>query len=347
VVGSSLLFAASPDGTLLLATGYGNNPNTKRGSAYAKLALADGRHWDLSAARPVTGASRADLYAGPMRWTCIEPLKRWKMEIAPNDSGIEWELYYTPRMPMWELLPLNFTNTDGELLADMYHIKQAGEISGWVKIGDERIEIDGFHGGRDRTFGLRVSNKIDFWLARPRLRRLCDRGMGRGGFGRNRSLRRWRNYADGRLSKRVVKLEHEIEFDEDRKRPLTTVLVFTNEDGETYRVTGESPHPEVGVYHGLPAPNYKRVDLGEGTALVHYAWNSSDRDELRSVEKGTISLDQLMRFDLDGNVGWGIFELLVGGAGYPRYPTWPAMDMAAFDQRSNPVERFKRTDDSA
>ncbi len=327
-------FAGSADGSVLLATGYGNNPNTNRGSGYAKIALADGRHWDLSSSRTVSAENRADLHAGPMRWTCVEPLQRWKLEIAPNDSGIEWELYYTPRMPMWDLLPLHFSSKDGELLADMYHIKQAGEVSGWVKIGDERIAVEGFHGGRDRTFGLRVSDKIDFWL-------WLDVGFD------DFAIEAWVmeasdesvyyvdggiTFADGSLSKRVVKLEHEIEFDGDRKRPLRTVLVFTDEDGGAYRVTGESPHPEVSVYHGLPAPDYKLVQLGDGSRLVHYAWNSADLDEARQVEKGTISLDQLMRFELDGNVGWGIFELLVGGQGYPRYPTWPAMDMSAFQQ---------------
>ena len=52
-------FAASPDGKILLASGYGNNPNTKSGLGYAKVTLAGGRHWDLMAGRPVTGADRA------------------------------------------------------------------------------------------------------------------------------------------------------------------------------------------------------------------------------------------------------------------------------------------------
>ena len=54
-------FAASPDGTLLLASGYGNNPNTGTGLGYVKVSLADGRHWDLLSGRPVTGDDRGDL----------------------------------------------------------------------------------------------------------------------------------------------------------------------------------------------------------------------------------------------------------------------------------------------
>jgi hypothetical protein len=66
-------FAASSDGTLLLASGYGNNPNTKSGLGYVKVTMADGRHYDLLAGRPVEGGERADVSAGPMRWTCVEP----------------------------------------------------------------------------------------------------------------------------------------------------------------------------------------------------------------------------------------------------------------------------------
>ena len=34
---------------------------------------------------------------GPMRWTCVEPLERWTIELGPNDSGVEYELHYESR----------------------------------------------------------------------------------------------------------------------------------------------------------------------------------------------------------------------------------------------------------
>jgi hypothetical protein len=47
-----------------------------------------------------------------------------------------------------------------------------------------------------------------------------------------------------------------------------------------------------------------------------------------------------MRFERDGDTGWGIFELLLGGQGYRRYPNWTAMDMSAFTQDKTPVDRL-------
>ncbi len=213
-------FAAAPDGSMLLASGYGNNPNTASGLGYVKVSLADGRHWDLLAGRPVAGGDRDDLRAGPMRWTCVEPLKQWRLDVEPNDSGIEWELHYEPTAPMWELLPMKVRDADGRLLADMYHMKEPGRWTGWVQIDGQRISVDGFHGGRDRTFGVRVSDKIDFWL-------WLDAGF------EDRAIEAWIieshdgtvryvdggiTHNDGTLSKRFVGISHDVEFDGDRKR---------------------------------------------------------------------------------------------------------------------------------
>jgi hypothetical protein len=335
-------FAASPDGTVLLASGYGNNPNSHSGLGYVKVTLADGRHWDLMAGRQVGGADRDDLSAGPMRWTCVEPLKKWKLEVDANDSRIAWEMYYEPTAPMWELLPLNVRGKDGRLLADMYHMKEPGKWSGWVEIEGERISVDGFHGGRDRTFGVRVADEIDFWL-------WLDAGF------EDRAIEAWIfetadgevtyvdggiTHTDGTLSKRFVKIEHDVRFDGDRKRPARAELVFTDEDGEAYRVTAESPHQHVNAYYGLPLSKCRYQDLGDKAYFVHFSWDSNDLDDLAETEDKAMAIDQLMRFDLDGKTGWGIFEILMGGSAYPRYPNWKPMDMSSFRQNKSPAQRL-------
>jgi hypothetical protein len=109
--------------------------------------------------------------------------------------------------------------SDGQLLADMYHMKEPGRWTGWVQIDGERISVDGFHGGRDRTLGVRVSDKIDFWL-------WLDAGFA------DRAIEAWIiessdgtvNYvdggivnADGTVSKRFVTIEHDVEFGPHRR----------------------------------------------------------------------------------------------------------------------------------
>lgn len=340
-------FAASPDGTMLLASGYGNNPNTGTALGYVKVSLADGRHWDLLSGRPVTGADRADLRAGPMSWACVEPLKKWRLDVEPNKSGVEWELYYEPTAPIWELLPMKVRDPAGQMLADMYHMKEPGRWSGWVTIDGERISVDGFHGGRDRTFGVRVSDKIDFWL-------WLDAGFD------DRAIEAWViessdgtvkyvdggiTHADGTLSKRFVAIEHDVQFDGNSKRPARATLVFTDEDGKAYRVFADAAHQEVNAYYGLPMAHCQYEDLGGGAYFIHFLWDSTNSEQLAETEGKSMALDQLMRFEMDGDIGWGVFELLLGGQGYRRYPNWAAMDMSAFTQDRTPVDRLAAEDD--
>jgi hypothetical protein len=313
----------SPDGRMLLATGYGNNPNTRRAHGYVKLALADGRHWDLDSGRRVVD-DRADLYAGPMRWTCVEPLHRWLLELGPNASGIEWELHYRSRAPMWELLPIEIRK-DGRTIVDMFHMKQSGTYTGWVSIDGERISVDGFTGGRDRTFGIRAADEVDFWLwfEANFEDRAIEAWVWESADGQVNYVDGGVTFVDGRLSKRFVKFEHDVRFDGDRKRPSHADIVFTDEDGVQYNVTAEAEHQDVNVHYGRP-PAFAQ----HGDGLLHYAWNSNDPDQLTAIEGGAVSMDQLMRFEMDGMVGRGIFELLMMGDRYPRYPNWGPMDIS-------------------
>jgi hypothetical protein len=112
------------------------------------------------------------------------------------------------------------------------------------------------------------------------------------------------------------------------------VLTFTDEDGETFRMVAEAPHQDVNVYYGQPLPSFEAQDLGGGAYFLHFPWDSTDGEQLATLEGRCVSVDQLMRFDLGGDVGWGIFELLFGGDGYPRYPNWAPMDMTPFAQRA-------------
>lgn len=329
-------FAHAPDGTQLVTNGWGNNPNQAAGMGYGKVVFADGRHWDLLVGRPVGGGDRELIGAGPMTWTCVEPLQHWRMDLESNPSGVAWEMHYTPRAPMWELLPMH-VEVDGRVTVDMFHMKESGSWTGWFEVDGERTSIDGWYGGRDRTFGVRVADEIDFWL-------WLDIGF------EDRAIQAWVieshdgtvqyvdggiTHVDGTLSKRLVAIDHDTTFDGDRKRPARSTLVFTDEDGTTYRVEGVADHQHVNVYYGQPLPTLALESFGDGGYLGHFPWDSSDRDQLTALESGAMSIDQLMRFELDGMVGHGIFEILSGGAGPARYlANWPPMDMTPFRQKA-------------
>jgi hypothetical protein len=308
--------AATPDGELMLVTGFGNHPNTQHAHGYAKLSLADGRHWDLDAVRRST--DRADLSAGPMRWTCIEPLKHWQLELGPNDSGIEWELHYRARAPLWELLPITLRKR-GRVLADMQHIKQPGDYTGWIRIDSEDIAVDGLIGGRDRTFGIRDNLNIDFWVWFEAVfeDRAIEAWVIESSDGTVQYVDGGTTFNDGRQSKRFVKFHHDVTFDGDRRRALTADCAFIDEDGEEFHVKGSSEHLDTIVYYVPLHPGRTNAD-----GYSHFAWDGRDLDYLADVESNSHSTDQAMRFESDGMIGHGIFEFLVAGRRYPRYPNW-------------------------
>jgi hypothetical protein len=307
----------SPDDSLLIVNGYGNYPNTRHAHGYAKVALADGRHWDLDGFRPCTD-DRGDLWAGPMRWTCVEPLERWVIELGPNEAGVEWELHYESVAPLWELLPITIEK-NGATLADFTHIKQPARYTGWVKLDGEEISVDGFRGGRDRTFGVRDAFNVDFWIWFEAVfdDRAIEAWVFESADGTVQYVDGGFTFNDGRQSKRFVSFDHDVAFDGARKRPLGAAITFVDEDGLTHRVTAATRHAHTTAYYGPGLARRQTVD-----GLSYYVWDGNDPEDLAEVEANAMSLDQLMRFELDGMVGHGIFELFSAGDHYHRYPNW-------------------------
>lgn len=300
------------DGSALLTTGYGVFPNTQTAGGYCKLALADGRHWDLTSHRRLIG-ERWDTHAGPMHWSVLEPRRRWRLRLEPNDSGVEWDIEYTARAPIWELKPI-FGRKNGRVIVNQNHIQQSATYDGWVNVDGETITIKGFYGSRDRTWGIRNHAEIDMWIwyaaqfdDRAIAAWVWERADGSvlyvdGGF----------CHTDGTISKRFTQMEHDVTFDGDWKRPLSATVVFTDEDGKRHEVTATSTFPNVNAYYGR---NLKRGD----PSFEWQHWNEDDSEALRQVEALAPASDQVMRYELDGMTGYGIFELWVAGDGYDRY----------------------------
>ena len=54
------------------------------------------------------------------------------------------------------------------------------------------------------------------------------------------------------------------------------MLVFTDEDGKTYRVTADAAHQDVNAYYGLPMAHCEYEDLGGGAYFIHFLWDSNE-----------------------------------------------------------------------
>lgn len=305
------------DGSALLTLGYGVFPNQQRAMGYARLALSDGRHWDASARRELAG-DRADMAAGPMRAEVLQPRRRWRLTLGPNPSGLQYDIEWQARAPMWELKPI-FIRKRGLVIVNQQHIQQSGNYSGWIQHGDERMPVDGFYGGRDRTWGIRNHGPVDMWIwfAAQFEDRAIAAWLWRSRDGKDWYVDGGFSHTDGSLSRRFVKMDADIQFDGDLRRPKAAAIRFVDEDGQRFDVTAQARHQDVGVYYGAPVKPTNDAVSGS-------AWNSRNREELKAVEKGAFSLDQLMHYEFQGLQGYGVFELWASGDGYPPWePNWP------------------------
>ncbi|MFQ5380268.1 MAG: hypothetical protein ACE5EF_01415 [Dehalococcoidia bacterium] len=305
------------DGRLLLTTGYGVSPNQQIGAGYARLALADGRHWDVSARRNCS-EDRQEAFAGPLRFTVLEPRERWRLECGPNPSGLEFDLEFQQRLPLYEFKPA-FHRRHGRVVLNQQHMQQAGGYQGWIRTNEETLTVDGFHGVRDRSWGVRNHGEIDMWLwcAAQFEDRAVAAWLLENSDGHPVYVDGCLSGPDGPLSAAFVKLDHHLRFDGDLKRETGGEFVFLDEDGRRFELKAVADHPAVNVYHGAM--------LSPATEPVQgQQWDETDLETLRKVEARAPVSDQLMRYELDGAIGYGVLELWVSGDGYRPYePNWP------------------------
>jgi hypothetical protein len=102
------------------------------------------------------GDDRLNLAVGPLKIDIIEPLRRLKVTVSDPESGISAELTFEASAapfeePHYQWAPGNLT------VFDITRLTQNGTWSGWIQIGDDRIEVRPAEwcGTRDRSWGIR------------------------------------------------------------------------------------------------------------------------------------------------------------------------------------------------
>ena len=304
------------DGSLLLTTGYGFYPNRGNAHAYGKLSLADGRYWEADGFQEQT-ERRLDAVAGPFHFEILEPMQRWRLQLAPNASGLSFDIEFKARAPLWHLKPILIKKND-EIIVEQQHIQQSAYYEGEIRAGGETISVNGFYGGRDRTWGIRNHAKIDMWLwfAAQFDDRAIAAWLWEGKDGTLHYVDGGFCHEDGTLSKRFVRFEPTIEFDGMTKKPKVAQVLFVDEDGQEYHLKATEGHSNVCVYYAPP------IDQGGGFPVD--MGNPAVQAKVAAV---AMSNDKLMRYELNGMTGCGIFETWVCGDGYDKwahaYPSAP------------------------
>lgn len=96
------------------------------------------------------------LIAGKMKVTMVEPFKKWRIQLAGDNSMDLWFEAFTP--------VFDYHARGGDLAATMTteHFEQSCRVTGWIKFHNITREISGF-GQRDKSWGVRVWPDIQGW----------------------------------------------------------------------------------------------------------------------------------------------------------------------------------------
>ncbi|HEX7948528.1 MAG TPA: hypothetical protein VF495_27945 [Phenylobacterium sp.] len=143
--------AYAPDGSAFVAVAYGVYPALSVADAHVAV-VKDGKESCLHASR-ILGFERMDLSVGPISIDVIEPLQKLKVTVAKTD-GIAGELTFEGRaFPIEE--PRFVKRNGPRLFMDYTRLTQNVRVSGWIEVDGQRIELKGWVGTRDRSWGIR------------------------------------------------------------------------------------------------------------------------------------------------------------------------------------------------
>jgi hypothetical protein len=98
----------------------------------------------------------ADTTVGPFRIEILEPMRRVRVVIAPNETGIECDLVFDARTACIEE-GRQTTRRGGRLLMDATRFAQFGRWQGEIRYAGRRLPVEAsrVYGTKDRSWGVR------------------------------------------------------------------------------------------------------------------------------------------------------------------------------------------------
>lgn len=107
---------------------------------------------------------RTDTTVGPFRYEVVEPLRRARVILDDNDSGVACDLTFSTRTAAIEEAHQRLRRND-RVVMDATRFAQFGRWSGTVATpdGEFTVDEDTWHGTKDRSWGIRgVGERVHF-----------------------------------------------------------------------------------------------------------------------------------------------------------------------------------------
>lgn len=310
-------------GDSLIVCGMSMTPNSGRLEIYTRASYKGRAQINLSWNRELK-SDRHILAVGPFSYTILEPLKRWRIKLDDNPSLMSFDLIYSARHKPWEFKPI-FWRRGGRVIMDFMHFQQSGYYEGCMAVDGEPVDLAGFYGQRDRTWGVRRSGDLHIWMGLQFddfsvAAWLFEDANGKavytdGGF----------CYAD-EVGPPFVKIEHDIKFEEGTKYSTSAQLLIMDETGQKFDISVRplGPAQYFGDLHKLLGGNMEATAQGVRSMGEDPKRNRAerwdyveDRPALQELKKRVTIYEQFCEFRMGDKTGYGVFELLM--TNYKRY----------------------------
>ncbi len=317
---------------VVLDLGLGWYPNRNVMDAFAGVTV-DGIQTTARFSRRL-GRDPLGARVGPLGFQVIEGLKRHRLTLGENASGLTFELDWLASFDGLQEAQ-SFRRKRNRVEEDLTRMTQFGRLQGWIELNGRRFEAtpETWWSQRDHSWGIRSRMQTDmvsndslpaykdffwFWLTYQfedfaLSLFLKEREPGAPFFLSGEEVDR-----EGR-TRHVIKVEHEIDWADD---PLGQTwqggwLDLLYEDGGRRRITLD-PQPGRFFLKGGGYGGHKGWNHGDDRGREHadhYVWDLSDPETRRQARQLG---DHFTRVECDGAVGWGMSEYGVA-KGYPKY----------------------------
>lgn len=281
------------EGKFLAISGLGAFPNRRTVEAYL-FAVVDGHHYTYLASRGLEN-DREDMSAGGLRFTVVEPMKAWRLQLEDGDNAIKADLEFRARFQPYEFKPIFWQKGD-KVVANQMHYTQGGVYDGSFRVGNQ--EFTDLIGLRDRSWGIRSLLDVDMWIwisaQFPDYFITCWLWETLAGEAISVDGALVRD--DGEI-RPFVGLEHELELWPATKRPKSAAYTLVDAGGERLSLTA-SELSTICIALGVP-PHFEE----------------KDEETWRRAQAFSLGFDQFTRYRLGDDVGYGVVEYwLVGGS---------------------------------
>jgi hypothetical protein len=254
----------------------------------------------------------------PLQCEVLDPMREWRLTLADNPTGIELDALWRAETVAWIGDPVQVAHEAGAATR-FDHFFQGGTYQGSLTIGGERTSVDGWHGQRDRSWGVRrVQDRLGMhvWLA-VQLNSLAV------GVHYNEDRAGNPSHCDGAVIRdhgspvAVTGVRHDLQIDDDLELVSGRVEVST---GVGENLVLDATQLGRGIYMaGAGYGGWHGVPRGQAHS-EHEVWDLAAVSP-RSLPVGLV--DKLCTFQCEEGRGRGVFELALSRS--PKFSYRPTL----------------------